>query len=145
VDEIKLRFALTEAQSAGFPVAFESLWFRREVQGFRLLNSPFFIDGISFDDVISVRTVDADTVEVESVVHPSQNSTIWVNVAQGLNGRPIVDELRKLGCGVEGGVFDGYYSVNVPGGVDIEPVYAMLDSLVDEGQIEINYPSIRHS
>ncbi|MES1195547.1 MAG: DUF4265 domain-containing protein [Steroidobacter sp.] len=144
-DTIKLRFLLTDSRSAGFPVTIESLWCIKENDGYRVKNAPFFINGISFDDLISVRTLDSGEVQLNQVIQPSGNSTLWLNFPKPELAKDILNTLTSLGCGTEGGVFPGYYSINIPQNVDIQPIFDLLDSELDKGIVEVNYPSIRHA
>lgn len=141
---VKLSFLLTEEQAGPFPVSIESLWCDVDGAYYRVKNVPFFIDGLSFDDVISVSELPDGVVQVKEIVEPSFNSTIWIYLLDNTHGEPVVEALQLLGCGVEGGVIDGYFSVNVPAALDFHDVYAAIKSGEENGSISVDYPSIRH-
>ena len=144
-DRVSLRFELSKKEAGGLPVAFESLWCRHEEHGYLVSNSPFFVSGIAFGDVIAVApTLDESAVRLTAVINSSGNSTIWVNIAESANASAMLEKLRHVGCLVEGGVFPSYYSICVLAGTSIEPVLALLDEFEDSGAIEVNYPCLRH-
>lgn len=141
---VKLSFVLTKEQAGPFPVSTETLWCRHEAGNYRVKNVPFFIDEISFDDLISVRALDDGNFEIESVIAPSQNTTIWLYFKNGADENALLDELLSDGCGIEGGVIDGYYAINVPKSVAIDRVYSLISDAESDGMIMADYPSIRH-
>lgn len=143
-DRVNLRFLLNDSQSGGFPISVESIWCVKERYGFRVKNAPFFIDGISFDDLISVHLLDSGEVQLDQILEHSGNSTLWLNFPQPAFARHVLDLLHAVGCGIEGGIFPGYYSINVPESVVIDDVFHILDEEIDKGVVEVNYPSIRH-
>lgn len=141
---VYLTFQLTEEQAGPFPVSTESLWCLPVGENFRVRNIPFFIDDISFDDVISVTPVSDGVFSVANVVAASKNSTIWVCCRAEEYEAPFTNKLLALGCGVEGGVLKGYYAVNVPADVGIKAVCSVIDEAESAGKIYVDYPSIRH-
>jgi hypothetical protein len=141
---VKLSILLTEDQAGDFPVSSETIWCIEEGEFFRVKNVPFFIDQVSFDDVISVRESADGFFEIIDVILPSSNSTIWLYFKTGSAEQAVLDKLIQKGCGVEGGVFDGYYAINVPGAVDIDVIYSVIDEVMESGKVLVDYPSIRH-
>ncbi len=143
-NDMKLTFKLTEEQSGPFPVSTESLWFVEENSGYRLKNIPFFIDELSFDDVISVKQLDKNLYCIEKILQPSLNSTIWVYLKDVDSGKEIIDKIVGMACGIESGVIDDYYAVNVPGEVEYSSVYNLLVEEESNGVLMADYPSTRH-
>ena len=142
-NKVKLCFRLTQDQSAGFPVGAERIWCRKEPGGYRVKNAPFFVDGLSFEDLITVRDLGSGDVELDQILERSGNSTIWMNFSNPDFSKAVLDSIRSLGCSIEGGVFPGYFSVNVPEIVPIVDVFDLLDKEINQGVLEVNYPSIR--
>ena len=141
---IKLTFVLSDAIASRLPVSTESIWCEREQVGFRIKNAPFFVDGLSFDDVISVKEGEAGTVALDRVLVKSKNSTLWIQLHDLEAGQCAIEQLVALGCGVESGVLSGYYSINVPERVSMDAVYGIVDPDVDKQILSVAYPSIRH-
>lgn len=141
---VKLTFRLSEEQAGPFPVSTESLWCIKEEGNYRIKNIPFFIDGISFDDLISIIHLSDDLVEIDEVIQASGNSTIWLYVKDELHGAEALNAIKLLGCGVEGGVLEGYFSLNVPSHVDIKEVNAIIEKAESHGFVISDNPSIRH-
>jgi Domain of unknown function (DUF4265) len=142
---VKLSFKLTVDQIGPFPVTVESLWCVVEGDYFRIKNIPFFVDELSFDDLISVSKVSAGIYQIAAIISPSGNSTIWLLVRDVLHGKQCLESLSALGCGVEGGVLSDYYAVNVPESVAIDMVLPIIDNATKSNWISVDYPSIRHS
>jgi hypothetical protein len=141
----KLSFVLTDAQAGPFPVSSEAIWCLEENGNYRVRNIPFFIDGVSFDDVIEVEPEATDGKwRIRRVVLASGNSTIWMYAKESVRGLQLVDRLVATGCGVEGGVIPDLFAINVPAGNEIAEVIAVLDDAIEEGLIDVDYPSIRH-
>lgn len=75
---IKLSFLLTAEQAGPFPVSSETLWCQPIGMNYRVRNIPFFIDKVSLDDTISVFQLPNGFFEINAVIVPSANSTIWL-------------------------------------------------------------------
>jgi|GEM_PF-2554579 len=146
VESVKLSIELTEEQREGYPVSSESLWFDKVKNGYQLKNIPFFIDDLSFDDVISVSEITEGYYEIISIVEKSLNSTIWLcfSVDTEAEKKVFLDQISKLDCGYESGVLEGYVTVNVPEKVNIDKVYSMIDKAEKIDILVADYPSIRH-
>ena len=141
----KIPFALTGAQAGPFPVSTEAMWCVEELGNYRVKNVPFFIDGLSFDDLIAISREGAEGAwRIQGVVEPSGNSTIWIYAGDSTEGEKLVDRLIAMGCGAEAGVIPDLYAINVPASHSISDVYAVIDVGVEERLIEVDYPSIRH-
>lgn len=141
--EVKLTIKLTQEQSEGYPVSTETLNFIKELGHYRLVNIPFFVDNLSMEDVISVRAIDSDLFEIDEIVNKSKNSTIWVTLNDSELGNRVLSKVHNLGCGYEGGVLKGYYTINVPYSVDIDDVFDLLDEAEEQNILLMDYPSIR--
>lgn len=146
IESVKLSIELTEEQREGYPVSSESLWFDKVKNGYQLKNIPFFIDDLSFDDVISVSEITEGYCEIISVIEKSLNSTIWLcfSVDKEAEKKAFLDQIRKLNCGHESGILEGYVTVNIPEKVNIEKVYSMIDKAEKTDLLVADYPSIRH-
>lgn len=140
----KFAIKLTDEQIGPFPVAVEWLWFDGDNGEFQLKNIPFFVDEVSYDDVVSLVEVDSDAYQISKILKPSGNSTVWLLTKREPAGQEVLDAISKLGCGVEGGVLHGYYAVNVPSTVSFSDVMNILTPAKELGVISIDYPSIRH-
>ncbi len=140
----RLNFLLTADQAGPFPVSTETIWCQAEGDNYRVKNVPFFIDDISFDDVIAVRSLGDGFFKIVNVVTESGNSTVWLYFKGGADGTDLTAKLLSIGCGVEGGVIDGYYAINVPEAVDINLVYSAISESERHGLVIADYPSIRH-
>lgn len=140
--EIKITFELTDEQKGPFPVSTETLWCTVEGEYYRVKNIPFFIDNLSFDDLISIGRVGNELFEIRSIVSESGNSTIWIYFKK--KDKRIIKHIVELGCGVESGVLDDYYAINIPSEIEYSLVFDYLEECERKGTILVDYPSIRH-
>ena len=143
-EKILIAIELSESLQEAYDISTESLWFLKERENYRLINIPFFIEGISMEDLISFKKKTDEICEIESIVKNSGNSTIWVTLNDDSKGKEILEKMHNLGCGYEGGVIDNYYTVNVPEKVSIDDIDEILIE-AEENEILMCYDSsIRH-
>lgn len=140
----KLTFKLSEEEAGPFPVSVESLWCDCEGAYFRVKNIPFFLENLSLDDLIEIKEDKYGNSQIDRIVSPSLNSTVWVYIKDKVRGTDILDKIRNLGCELEGGVFDGYFAVNVPERVRLGELNEFLSEVEEKGWALVDYPSIRH-
>ncbi len=76
VHSVKLMFALREDMQSIFNIGTESIWCDKENDLYRVKNIPFFILGISFDDLIAVKEVSDGLFEVDQIVEECAYSNI---------------------------------------------------------------------
>lgn len=127
-----------------YPVSTESLWFDKEGDFFRLKNVPFFIDNLSYDDLVEIRKSSGDGYEIVNLVCQSKNSTVWLCVNDIDRAKPILDNIKNLGCLIEGGVLYGYYAINIPSDADFDSVISLIEDGQQKDLLIADYPSIRH-
>jgi hypothetical protein len=143
-ESVKVTIELSESQSEGYPISFETLWFDLCGEFYRLKNIPFFIDDLSYDDVISITEASNGHYKIQSVVVESKNSTIWLSVNDEEKVKLYLGKIKKMGCGLETGVLNGYYAINIPQSVDITELYSIIDDGEANDLLIADYPSIRH-
>jgi uncharacterized protein DUF4265 len=134
---VKIRFDLDSSDWHGHGGEF--LWAAplvgTDLQNFRLMNSPFFSRGISYQDVVKAAAAERDFVfDFEEVIQRGGHSTYMLIMEAG---KPRVDAywnmLEKMGCSYESSQVDlsigrrPLYSVDVPPSADIYEVYEMLE------------------
>lgn len=141
---VKLTFSLTKEQAGPYPISTESIWCDVEGDYFRVKNIPFFINRLSFDDLIAVEKTKKGGWRIAKIIEESRNSTIWLYFTSWPEGGGVLDQIKLLGCLAEGGIFQGYYAVNVPANVDIGDVYSVIDIAEEQSLLLANYPSLRH-
>lgn len=138
----KFTISLSDEQRGPFPVATESIWFDKVSPGWRIKNIPFFVDGVAFDDIVKLSMLETGEYIIDLVLEESGNSTIWVYINNKV-GENCLQELKNIGCGVEGGVFEGYYAVNVPALLNWSTIENALGLFIDNEDISVDYPCVR--
>ncbi len=125
---IKIRFALNPEDQQGFEI--ENLW--AEPLGddtFRILNSPFFVFGISCEDIVKA-VPDDNTLRFVEVVRRGGHSTYRIFL-QGdhTTGDPIFQQYWKpisaLGATLEN-ANDRFAAIDIPPGSNVSAVYRLL-------------------
>lgn len=142
---VKVKIQLTDEQMEGYPVSTESLWFDDEGDKYRLRNIPFFIDNISFGDLITLLPISADLYQIEDILERSGNSTVWISISADGDESEILGQIKELGCGVEGGVLAGYFAINVPKDVEITRLYSLIDDVAYKDVLTAHVASLGHS
>lgn len=145
-DSVKLTFRLSEDEQGPYPVSTESLWCQPQDGGcYRIENIPFFLEGLSYGDLVTIREVEDEpnVYLINEIIEQSGYSTIWVLVKERAGGMAVIDALATQGCTREGGVFPDLYAISVPPTVDLQDVVNQLDAAAHAGLIEADYPSVR--
>jgi len=133
----KIRFHISPAEWHGRPS--ETLWAEpveetAPATTFRLRNSPFFAEGVSFLDMISAKPDrDGDGLEFAGVIERSGHSTYLILAPAGsANFAKNWNVLQALGCTYESKTLSTkegekiLYAVDVPPDADIYAVYEAL-------------------
>ena len=127
-ERVKISFDLRPEDQQGYST--EGVWAERVgPDEFRILNSPFFVFGVSADDVVKVKLENGEQ-KFEHVARKGGHSTYRVFI-QG--GRTLhVEDFRSRWAAIQalGATFenanDRLLSVDVGSGVDIVRVYDLL-------------------
>ncbi|NQZ10330.1 MAG: DUF4265 domain-containing protein [Algicola sp.] len=141
----KIKFLIRNVEADWPPVKHESLWGERNGDSFKLKNAPFFIDNVAFDDIVQIKKLDGDVFDIIKVINPSQHSTIWIYINDDKDVSLILEAIKKLNCGVEGGAVDNYYSINIPSSATLAKLYVLLDPYIGDERIIIDYPCLKNT
>jgi len=134
-NKIKVQFSVDPNDQRG--VKTESLWAERVGPGrFRILNSPFFLFGISADDVVEAKEVDGD-LRFQRVVSRGGHSTYRIFLQ---HDRTIKDAdfttywepISGLGATFEN-ADDHFVAVDIPPGKEVAAIYELLDKGEQDG------------
>jgi Domain of unknown function (DUF4265) len=118
-------------------VAVENLWAEELGDSlFRVDNIPFFVFGISLNDVVLTESI-SGLKTVVKVVRRGGHSTYRVRMAKDKNIDDFVavwQQFSSLSCTFEGtGEPDNIFSINVPPQTPVTEVYNMLEKHEEEG------------
>jgi|SRR5579884_465712 len=143
-DHVKIIFRLQRDEEGYPPVDEESLWAvpvgkRR----FKIDNIPFFVVGISADDIVEADKRDAGYY-FQRVVVPSGHSTIRVLCMDASNVGDLRKKLEELGCTSEGSHLPRLFAVDVPPEAPWSNVIAFLKETEESGLIEYEEGALRH-
>jgi hypothetical protein len=114
----------------------ETLWAERiDHRRFRLRNVPWFVFGVSAEDVVLARTSEDGVIEFEAVSIHSGHSTYRI-MTRATASPAVVQQkcqgLEQLGCTYEQGP-GSLKAVDVPPSADIYEVYKLLEQGEHEG------------
>ena len=136
---IKISFALDIANDWP-PVGSESVWCDEIDGGYKLLNAPFFINGLAAGDVFSaeIDKVNQHVFDFTVIKH-SVHSLVWLMNMSESNLDSGLAELRQIGCNTEGFSKFDLYSVDVPPTVELSKLDKILSHLENQ-EVAVAYP-----
>lgn len=110
----------------------ETLWVEpTEQRGVvRILNTPFYVNGIAFLDLITVTHTD-NQIQFESVVEHSGHSTYRIHITGSLEEdgwKTYWKQLEQLGCRYEESLKPHLLAIDVPPSADGKMVYIVLET-----------------
>lgn len=113
---VKIVFELERDEDGYPPEKWEGVW-SKPLGGdrFQIDNVPFFVRGVSCDDIVRAVPVGGE-LRFEEVIEPSSNSTIRVIVYDLNELEAVRCRLKEFGCDVEGTGIAGLLAANVPRG-----------------------------
>jgi len=113
----------------------ESLWATKlSDNNYLLENSPFYAYGVSFKDIVSVKTGENAELIFDSVVSRSGHSTYRIFLLEPLNRqafRKFWGHLEAIGCTYEQ-ASDKYYSIDIPKSTNVIEVYDILQKAEED-------------
>jgi len=140
----KIIFPL-ERDEEGYPPAdLESLWGRSLANNlFQIDNIPFFVRGVSCEDIVAVQAIGKD-LYFKEIVHTSGHSTVRIIVYDENQTQPLRQSLRDYGCSSELSHISTLISVDIPPEIELSKI---IDFLAQGEKQEIwgyEEASIRH-
>jgi hypothetical protein len=132
---VKVLFELEPNQARG--VESESLWAeKRTEQGYLLLNSPFFVFGVSAEDVVFASEENGKFV-FRSVLTQGGHSTYRLFLRGGatVNSKAFIElwrSISELGATYEN-ANDTFVAVDIPPGRDITTIYGLFEKGEESG------------
>lgn len=135
VNQVKVQFRVDPSDKRG--VETESLWAEKVGSGrFRILNSPFFLFGISADDVVTAEDADG-SLRFQSVVFRGGHSTyrIFLQGGRTINGsdfRIYWEPISAQGATFEN-ADDHFAAIDIPPGKNVAEIYELLNRGEQDG------------
>ena len=122
------------------PVSVETLWVESlGGEKFRIDNSPFFVKGISVDDIVEGRLEGADDEEMLYFVRKlesSRHSTIQVIVLVDDIVSEIKSDVAAAGCHIEVSPWPSMFSIDIPDRPLVDVIHGLFDERSSLGQLE---------
>jgi len=142
-DHVKILFPLE--QTDGYPPHdVESVWAVPLGGGkYRLDNIPFFVRGVSSEDVVSA-TERGGALFYAGLSSEGGHSTVRVLIADPDATERVREELRARGCSSEGTGIPGLIAVDVPPAVSYRELRQFLDEGERRGRWEYEEGCIAH-
>lgn len=103
---------------------------------YELENSPFYVNGISYKDKITVKSSGCGDLYFDDIFWRGGHSTYRILLTSGSNETDFLNmwsSLEKLGCTYEGNTEGDVFAVDVPPSADIFLVYEYLESGASAG------------
>jgi hypothetical protein len=128
-NQVKVKFQVDPNDQRG--VKTESLWAEKTESGrYRILNSPFFLFGISAEDVVEAEEAE-DGLGFRRVVFRGGHSTyrIFLQGSRTIKGndfRTYWEPISALGATFEN-ADDHFVAIDIPPGKDVAAIYRLLE------------------
>jgi len=139
----KIKFIINDIEDGWPPVKYENLWGEKNGKSFKIKNAPFFLNNLAFEDVVEIKELEENLYDIERVITPSRFSTIWLYINEDEDISIVLKKIKDLKCGVEGGVVDNYYSINIPSKSILDKLDKLLNTYVSQDKIMVDYPCIK--
>lgn len=125
------------------PVSAEGVWCERVDGNYRVVNAPFFVEGLAFGDIFSaVPDPVNDQIFQFEVIEESGNSVVWILNNDRLDISIFIEELTSLNCRIEGFPQFSLYSIDVPSTIDL-PAFDRLVAHWEVTGLHFAYPTWR--
>ena len=135
INQVKVQFRVDPSDQRG--VETESLWAEGAGDGrFRILNSPFFLFGVSADDVVEAKEV-GGVLMFQGVISRGGHSTyrLFLQGGRTINGADFLggwEPISLLGATFEN-ANNHFVAVDIPPGRDVAAIYKLLDKGEQDG------------
>ena len=140
----KISFELEQDADGYPPDKWESLWASQEEPGlYRVGNIPFYVKGISSEDVVTALPNEGQ-LQFERLVRSSGNSVVRLYVSDLSDMQAARDSFRKLGCESELHSNPKFVAVEIPAKVSAYPVDVLLEDGAKSGRWEYEWGVLRH-
>ena len=138
----RVLFTLPEDSWHGYGT--ESLWAEPLSDGgYRISSVPFFVNGISFDDIVSAKRSESGLV-FEAVLGRGGHSTYRIAAGEGDLPDSRLQALAAAGCSWEEGP-GGMVTLDVSADADIHAVFELLETGFAAGSWEFEEAHVGHA
>ncbi|XAZ82054.1 DUF4265 domain-containing protein (plasmid) [Fibrella sp. ES10-3-2-2] len=107
-------------------VTLESVWATPVEENYRVENIPFYATEVAYGDIVSVKEENGELL-FDSLIEASGHSVIQLMIFDEKNVDWVTQDLVNLGCTWEGSHLPTYIAVDVPVGVDYQPIQSYLE------------------
>jgi hypothetical protein len=140
----KIAFELEQDENGYPPDRWETLWAYETESGIYCVdNIPFYVKGISSEDLVSAES-DGEQLIFKNLVRPSSNSVVRLYVSDAADVQAARDSFKALGCESELSNLPKLVAVEIPGNVKFEPVGNLLAEGAEIGRWEYQEGVLRH-
>ena len=121
----------------------ESMWVEpTEPNLFVVKNAPFYVRGVSAEDVVRGRHDAEGLLRFERIERHSGHSTVRVIFFDDARRQGALDELCSLGCSFEGADTPGLFAIDVPAEASWPVLQETLRRLSNDGVLDWEEPAI---
>ena len=133
--KVKIRFQVDPKDQRG--VGTESLWAEKiETGNFRILNSPFFLFGISAEDIVGAKETKNGLI-FQSIISRGGHSTYRIflqggRTIKGSDFHSYWEPIARQGATFEN-ADDHFASIDIPSEKDVAAIYSLLERGEQDG------------
>ncbi|MGR4866747.1 DUF4265 domain-containing protein [Caulobacter sp. LARHSG274] len=140
----KLTFPLEKDEDDYPPNDYETLWAESLGGGkYRIDNAPFFVRGVSSDDVVRAEESD-DILLYKDTIHRSGNSVVRIIFLEDSIKADYIQRLKSRGFYTEQSHLPSLVVFEVPEAADYDAVIQSLEADAERGLIDYEEAAVRH-
>jgi hypothetical protein len=140
----KIVFELEQDENGYPPDRWESLWAVETEPGlYRVDNIPFFVKGISSEDLVTAKSDDEELI-FTALIRPSSNSVFRLYVSDAAIVPVVRENFLALGCESELSHLPKLVAIEIPGRVNFDPVANLLAEGEGDGRWQYEEGVLRH-
>lgn len=113
-------------------------------KGYQLKTTPFFIEGVAYDDIVDLEIFDELYGNLKSVKHSSGNSTIWAYFRAGVDEEAVLSRLNDIGVRNEGGALIGCFALNLPVNRSFTDLKSCMAEELTNAKVALAFGVMRH-
>jgi hypothetical protein len=153
-EHVKIRFEIQQDENGYPPVSVEYLWAVPLERGqYRIDNVPFFVLGVSCDDIVNAQKDQSGMLQFVSLASEGGHSTVRLILFENTRDdaplsertKQLREKLRCLGCSTEQSHIPGLFSVDIPQSVSFLEVRTLLQQGASDDLWDYEEATIAHS
>jgi hypothetical protein len=151
---VKIRFELSQDAGGYPPATVEYLWAAAVGdRRYQIDNIPFFVSGVSCDDIVIATKETEDVLRFESLAEERGHSTVRIILYDNagspesleVRSKRLRDTLRNRGCSSEQSHIQGLVAVDIPPEADFLALRSLFQKGAEDGLWDYEEATVAHT